>query len=87
MSQILDALPTRWHSTQILCCYRNYSQAIQVVRITNIPGWYFERVVFAGEQLLFTALPTAILEIHAPPPLTSLLADQIPCRQLQVLAE
>ncbi len=35
------------------------------MRIVNIPNWYFERVVFPGEQLVFEALPEAVLEIYS----------------------
>ena len=45
MAQILDPLPNE-DSAAIICCYVNASSKIQIARITNIPGWYFERVVF-----------------------------------------
>jgi hypothetical protein len=45
MSQILDPLP-KGGTSVILCCYVNATSQIQVSRITNIPNWYFERVVF-----------------------------------------
>ncbi|MGB0564594.1 MAG: DUF1830 domain-containing protein, partial [Spirulinaceae cyanobacterium] len=52
MTQVLDALPTD-HPGKVLCHYRNPALNLQVVRITNIPHWYFERVVFPAESLLF----------------------------------
>ncbi|MGR3279081.1 DUF1830 domain-containing protein, partial [Acaryochloris marina NIES-2412] len=39
----------------IFCSYRNHSPHVQVVRITNIPNWYFERVVFPQQHLMFNA--------------------------------
>lgn len=48
----LDALPIA-KAQVFLCGYRNETSAIQVIRITNIADWYFERVVFPGAWLLF----------------------------------
>jgi hypothetical protein len=58
MTQILDRLPSDY-TNRILCYYYNDTQRTKLVRITNIPNWYFERVVFPGERLLFEALPEA----------------------------
>ncbi|MBD3884551.1 DUF1830 domain-containing protein [Phormidium tenue FACHB-886] len=63
MSQILDSLPADC-ANRILCCYVNDPSKIKIARITNISNWYFERVVFPGERLLFEALPEAQLEIY-----------------------
>jgi hypothetical protein len=63
MTQILDSLPAGC-ADRILCCYVNDTHQIKIARITNIPNWYFERVVFPGERLLFEALPAAQLEIY-----------------------
>jgi len=51
----LDALPIA-KAQAILCGYRNETPAIQVIRITNIADWYFERVVFPGAWLLLALL-------------------------------
>jgi hypothetical protein len=85
MSQILDSLTTdREH--KILCGYTNSTPQIQIVRISNIANWYFERVAFPGERLLFEALPEAQLEIHVGTNITAILADKIPCLRLQIHA-
>ncbi|MDJ1171197.1 DUF1830 domain-containing protein [Roseofilum sp. BLCC_M154] len=63
MSQILDAL-SKIDSERLVCSYRNNSESIQIARIANIPHWYFERVVFPQEYLLFEAPPSAHLEIY-----------------------
>ncbi len=47
-----------------LCSYHNPTHRVQVVRITNIQGWYFERVVFPQDRLLFEAPVGAELEIY-----------------------
>lgn len=83
MTQILDALPTQ-HLNKILCSYHNPSPDLQIARITNIPRWYFERVVFPGDLLLFEAVAGAKLEIHSSDSITTLLSDPIPCESLQV---
>lgn len=86
MAQIFDPLPPQ-ASDPILCCYVNATSKIQVVRITNIPNWYFERVAFPGQRLVFEALPYAQLEVHCGMMASAILADTIPCDRLRVEAE
>ena len=83
MAQILDPLPSD-KKDPILCCYVNATSQIQIARITNIPNWYFERVVFPGQRLVFEALPEALLEIHTGMMASAILSDTIPCDRLQV---
>jgi hypothetical protein len=67
-----------------LCCYVNATSKIQIARISNIPQWYFERVVFPGQRLMFEAPATGRLEIHTGQMSQAILADTIPCDRLQV---
>lgn len=83
MAQILDPLPTD-NNDYILCCYVNATGKMQVARITNIPDWYFERVVFPGQRLIFEALPNAQLEIHTGMMASAILSDTIPCERLEI---
>ncbi len=83
MPQILDPLP-EGQPDSIICCYVNGSPRVQVVRITNIPNWYFERVVFPGQRLLFEAVPAAQLEIHSGAIASAILSDHISCQDLKV---
>jgi hypothetical protein len=83
MAQILDAIPHN-ENDAILCCYVNATSQIQIARITNITNWYFERVVFPGQRLVFEALPEALLEIHSGMMASSILSDTIPCKRLCV---
>nr|WP_315787908.1 DUF1830 domain-containing protein [Fischerella sp. JS2] len=71
-------------SNKILCCYVNFSNLIQVARIENVPNWYFERVVFPGQRLLFEAPANAQLEIHTGIMASAILSDRICCQSLQV---
>lgn len=81
MAQILDPLPSKTADT-ILCCYVNATNKIQVARITNVADWYFERVVFPGQRLMFETLANAQLEIHTGMMASSILSDTIPCERL-----
>ncbi|WP_324282588.1 DUF1830 domain-containing protein [Cyanobacterium aponinum UTEX 3221] len=81
MAQILDAIPNN-ENDSILCCYVNATSQIQVARITNIENWYFERVVFPGQRLMFETLPEALLEIHSGMMASAILSDTIPCKRL-----
>ena len=83
MAQILDPLPN--HQEQaFLCCYVNATSQMQVARITNIANWYFERVVFPGQRLVFEAVSEAMLEIHTGMMASAILSDKIPCTRLQI---
>ena len=70
-----------------LCCYVNATAHTEIVRITNIPHWYFERVVFPGQRLLFKAPTIAKLEIHTGMNISSIASETIDCRQLQLSNE
>ncbi|BAY76160.1 MAG: DUF1830 domain-containing protein [Nostoc sp. ChiSLP01] len=83
MAQILDPLPPE-QSGKILCCYINATSKIQVARISNIPNWYFERVVFPGQRLVFEAPRTAQIEIHTGMMASAILSDTIPCDRLML---
>jgi len=83
MAQILDPLPPEQSGT-ILCCYVNATSKIQVSRISNIPNWYFERVVFPGQRLVFEAPKEAQMEIHTGMMASAILSDTIPCARLAI---
>lgn len=85
MPHILDPLPHDHHHEEICCCYVNSTSQIQVARITNVHNWYFERVVFPGQKLIFEAPSYGYLEIHTGMMASSILSDKIPCQQLIVL--
>ena len=86
MAQILDSLPSD-DADKLLCCYVNATSKIQIARITNVPDWYFERVVFPGQRLMFEAVGAAMLEIHTGMMASSILSDTIPCSRLDVEAQ
>lgn len=83
MAQILDSIP-EGQDNCLLCSYVNVTSQIQIARITNIPNWYFERVVFPGQRLVFEALSEALLEIHTGMMASAILSDTIPCYRLRV---
>jgi hypothetical protein len=83
MAQILDPLPSGKKKT-LLCCYVNATSQIQIARITNIPSWYFERVVFPGQRLVFEAVAGALVEIHSGMMASAILSDTIPSERLAI---
>jgi hypothetical protein len=83
MAQVLDPLPSGSHDP-IVCCYVNATSRIQIARICNLPNWYFERVVFPGQRLIFEAPPEGLLEIHCGMMASAIMSDTIPCDRLQV---
>jgi hypothetical protein len=84
MPHILDPLPENSDRDLICCCYVNSTSQMQIARITNIHNWYFERVVFPGQRLIFEAPSYSYLEIHTGMMASSILSDKIPCQQLIV---
>ena len=83
MNQISNSLSPE-DSSRILCSYVNATSILQIARITNISNWFFERVIFPGQRLLFAAPRLAQLEIHTAEIPSAILANKIPCTRLQV---
>ena len=83
MPQTLDPPPSDG-ADPVLCCYVNATSQIQIARISNVPNWYFERVVFPGQRLLFEAISYAQLEIHTGMMASAILSDTIACSGLMV---
>jgi hypothetical protein len=67
---------------KILCCYINQTSQFQIVRISNIPYWFFERTVTPKSEILFEAWSEAQLEIHTGMITSSILSDSISCERL-----
>ena len=84
MAQILDSLTDDSAAGVTLCCYVNATSKVQIARITNIKNWYFERVVFPGQRLIFQAPTEAQLEIHSGMMASSIMSDSIACSKLAV---
>ena len=85
MAQVLDPIPNG-ENNYVLCCFVNATSQIQIARITNIPNWYFERVVFPGQRLVFESEPQGVLEIHTGMMASAILSDTIPCKKLALQA-
>lgn len=68
----------------ILCYYTNPTCQLQIVQISNILGWRYERLVFPKQRLLFEATSEAVLEIYVSTPTGVALREQLPCTRLQV---
>jgi len=83
MTQFLNPLPDKC-GLHILCSYKNKTAMVQIIRIINIPNWYFERVIFPGELLLFESLPEAVLEIYSSEEVNPFLSDRFLCDWLKV---
>jgi hypothetical protein len=84
MSQTLDGLPPEYADQATGCAYTNHSGVIQIVRISNIENWYFERVVFPAQMIGFTATPKATLDVYTCDHAGALLDERIPCSRLAI---
>lgn len=70
-------------NTQIACEYKNQDDSVQVVRISNIDGWQFERTLFPGQKAFFETVPEAVLEVSSGEMATAVVRDRIPCLRLR----
>ena len=66
----------------IFCSYVNTTNLVEVIRIANIPNWYFERVIFPGQRCFFEAPFNAKMEIHTGNTIGAILSDKILCNHL-----
>lgn len=47
-----------------LCCYRNITDQIQILRLKHLEASPWEKIIFPGERIMFTAQPQVKLEIQ-----------------------
>jgi hypothetical protein len=69
-------------SDKLVCRHVNQMQQIQILRIANIPNWFFERTVLPGEELLFEAYPEAELEVYTYEIASAILTEKMTCDRL-----
>lgn len=69
---------------QSTCIYRNETDFIQIIRISQTNHTFFERSVFPNQCIQFTAQLDALLEIHESVMFSSTHTDTIPCSQIAV---
>ena len=68
----------------IICAYQNRTSSLQIIKIENIDNFYWEKVVFPWQRILFKAVEEAELKIHSHDNATAILTDTIDCLRLQV---
>ena len=69
-------------SSLLYCCYTNHTARLQIIRVATPNQGMLERVVMPQARILFQAEAHESLEVHTGNPITSILTDRIPCRQL-----
>ena len=67
---------------RITCIYRNETQVIQVIRISQAKTAFFERSLFPNQCVQFFASTDALLEVYESSLCGSIHADTIPCSQI-----
>ena len=68
----------------IICAYKNRTSSLQIIKIENIKNFYWEKVVFSGQTILFNTIKQAKLAIYSNENATAILTDTIACLKLQV---
>ena len=74
-------------SRKISCGYTNSTSRIQILRISNIENWFFERTVMPQGSILFEAFQDAKLEIHTSEMMSAILSDVVSCAELSTSGE
>ena len=67
-----------------LCAYQNLSSNWQIIKITNVPNYYWEKAVSPGQRVVFIASVKAILKVFSAENITAILIDSISCHQLKI---
>ncbi len=69
---------------QLICIYRNESDFIQIIRISQPNIAFFEKAVLPNQCIQFSASVDALLEVSEGGMPSSIHADTIPCYQLAI---
>ena len=67
---------------KLVCTYQNKTDSWQIVKITNIPELYLEKVVLPRQTIIFEASPKAQLKVFSTQGVTTVLQDIITCKKL-----
>ena len=70
----------------ILCAYQNRTNCLQIIKIENVTNFYWEKVVFPYQTILFNTIKQAKLTVYSNDNATAILTDTIPCLKLQVFS-
>lgn len=68
----------------ILCAYQNRTSSLQIIKIENVVNFYWEKVIFPWQTILFNTVKQADLTIYSSNNATTVLADTIHCSKLEV---
>ena len=68
----------------IICAYQNRTSSLQIIKIENVKNFYWEKVVFPWQTILFNTVKQAELTIYSNDNATAILTDTIACLKLQV---
>ena len=71
-------------ANRLICIYRNETETLQIIRISNHNCAFFERTVLANQCVQFSTSCDAMLEIYEAGMCSSLQVDTFPCVQLAI---
>jgi len=66
------------------CFYTNSTNIYHIIRITNVSGFYTERVIPPSQSIILITSKKAKLEIHTYQQFSAIFADTIHCEKLYV---
>lgn len=71
-------------ANRLTCLYRNETEALQIIRISNHDSAFFEKAVLTNECVQFLTSCDAMLEVYEANMCNSVQVDTIPCVQLAI---
>jgi len=80
--QILEA-----QLKQLTCIYRNESEFMQIIRISQPSSAFLERAILPNQCVQFSAPIDALLEIYEGAMFSCVHADTIPCSQMVITTD
>ncbi|MGF1521571.1 MAG: DUF1830 domain-containing protein [Leptolyngbyaceae cyanobacterium] len=89
MSTVTSPLPQcrNWTEDENLlttCYYSNRTPYLEILRISNIPDWYFEKLVFPQQRLTFKSPTEGMIEIYTTESGKVTLVEVLPCNYRQI---
>jgi hypothetical protein len=72
---------------QLTCIYRNESEIMQIIRISQTNAAFFEKVILPNQCIQFSSSADALLEVCEGIMSGSVYSDRIPCYQLAIATD
>ncbi|MEO1295639.1 MAG: DUF1830 domain-containing protein [Cyanobacteria bacterium J06636_16] len=66
------------------CYYSNHTPYLEILRISNVQDWYFEKLIFPRQRLTFESPTQGVVEIYTTELGEVTLVERLLCGHLQI---